>query len=34
MTANCHDITRWRGERRSFYTALQMMEADEVGFMD
>jgi hypothetical protein len=34
MTSYCHDILRWRGERRSFYTALQMMEVDEVGFMD
>jgi hypothetical protein len=34
MTANCGDMVRWRGERRSFYTALQMMEVDEVGFMD
>ncbi len=34
MSANRHDITRWRGERLSFYTALQMMEVDEVGFMD
>jgi hypothetical protein len=34
MTAHCGDIHRWRGERRSFYTALQMMEVEEVGFMD
>ena len=34
MTANCGNIIRWRGERRSFYTALQMMEVDEVGFLD
>ena len=34
MTENCGDILRWRGERRSFYTALQMMEVDEVDFMD
>jgi hypothetical protein len=34
MTENCSDLIRWRGERRSFYTALQMMEVDEVGFMD
>jgi hypothetical protein len=34
MTLNCGNMLRWRGERRSFYTAIQMMEADKVGFMD
>jgi hypothetical protein len=34
MTEYVCDIVRWRGERRSFYTALQMMEVDEVKFMD
>jgi len=34
MTENCGDMVRWRGERRSFYTALQMMEVDEITFMD
>jgi len=29
MTETCHDIDRWRGERRSFYTALQKMEVDK-----
>jgi hypothetical protein len=28
MTANCHDIHRWRGERRSFYSSIQAMDAD------
>ena len=32
MTETCHDIDRWRGERRSFYTALQRMEIDEVNY--
>ena len=31
MTENCHDTDRWHGERRSFYTALQRMEIDEVN---
>lgn len=34
MTECVVDIVRWRGERRSFYTALQMMKVDTVGFMD
>jgi len=34
MTDNCGDIHRWRGERRSFYTFLQKMKADEVVLMD
>ena len=32
MTETCHDIDRWRGERRSFYTALHRMEIDEVQY--
>ena len=28
MTARCGNIHEWRGERRSFYTAIQMMDAD------
>jgi len=34
MTENANDINRWRGERRSFYTAIDMMEVDEITFMD
>ena len=28
MYANCHDIHRWRGERRSFYSSIQAMDVD------
>ena len=28
MTARCGNIHEWRGESRSFYTAIQMMDAD------
>jgi hypothetical protein len=28
MTEHCHDMNRWRGERRSFYSALQAMCID------
>lgn len=28
MTEKAGDIHQWRGERRSFYTAIQMMDAD------
>jgi len=34
MIENVFDIERWRGERRSFYTAIRMMKADDVVFMD
>jgi hypothetical protein len=34
MTENVCDIHRWRGERRSFYSAVQMMHADSVGYND
>ena len=34
MHDNCGDINRWRGERRSFYSALRMMNIDSVVFMD
>jgi len=34
MTETCHDRDRWRGERRSFYTALQRMEIDKVNYND
>ena len=34
MTANAHKINEWRGERRTFYTALQRMDVDNVGLMD
>ena len=34
MTDYAFDVHRWRGERRSFYSALQRMHVDEVGYMD
>ncbi len=34
MTDYCGDISRWRGERRSFYSSLQRMDVDSVGYMD
>jgi len=34
MTDTADNIHQWRGSRRSFYTALQMMQVDEVQFMD
>ena len=32
--SGCANIHQWKGERRSFYTSLQMMQVDEVQFMD
>ena len=34
MTENCHNINRWRGERRSFYTSIQAMDADTKYLLD
>lgn len=34
MTENCGEITRWRGERRSFYTSIVMMDADTKCLLD
>ena len=34
MTSHVADIHRWRGERRTFYTALQMMHTEDVGYCD
>lgn len=34
MTENAHNLERWRGERRTFYSALRMMKAEEIQFMD
>jgi hypothetical protein len=34
MSENVCDIKRWRGERRSFYSAVSMMHADEVRHQD
>jgi len=34
MTEHSPDIHRWRGERRSFYSALQKMDVGNVGFLD
>ena len=34
MTENCGEMTRWRGERRSFYTSIMKMDADTKVLMD
>ncbi len=34
MTERCGNIHEWRGERRSFYTAIQMMDADSKCLLD
>ena len=34
MTENCGEITRWRGERRSFYTSVVKMDADTKYLLD
>jgi len=34
MTENCHNINRWRGERRSFYSSIQKMDADTKVLLD
>lgn len=34
MTEYCHDIHRWRGERRSFYSSITKMEADTKVLLD
>jgi hypothetical protein len=34
MTEYCGDINRWRGERRSFYSAIQSMDADTKHLLD
>lgn len=34
MTDRANNIEQWRGERRSFYTALRFMKVEEVVFMD
>ena len=34
MTENCGEMTRWRGERRSFYTSIQKMDADTKYLLD
>ena len=34
MTEHCADVIRWRGERRSFYSAVQMMHAGEISCAD
>ena len=28
MTEHCHNMNRWRGERRTFYSSLQAMNID------
>jgi hypothetical protein len=34
MTENAGDIHRWRGERRSFYTSIQAMNANSKYLLD
>ena len=34
MTEHCHNMTRWRGERHSFYSAIQAMDADTKWLLD
>ena len=34
MTEHCHNIPRWRGERRSFYSSIQAMDADTKWLLD
>jgi hypothetical protein len=34
MTENCHNMNRWRGERRSFYSSLQAMNIDTKQLLD
>jgi len=34
MSETSVNLHVWRGNRRSFYTALQMMDVHNVGFMD
>lgn len=34
MTEHCHNMIRWRGERRTFYSSLQAMDVDTKYLMD
>lgn len=34
MTEHCHNMNRWRGERRSFYSSLQAMNIDTKQLLD
>ena len=34
MTEHCHNMTRWRGERRSFYSSIQAMDIDTKHLRD
>jgi len=34
MTEHCHDMNRWRGERRTFYSSLQAMDVDTKWLCD
>jgi len=34
MSETSHDLITWRGNRRSFYTALQKMDAHNICYMD
>jgi hypothetical protein len=34
MTERCGNIHEWRGERRSFYSAIQKMDADTKVLLD
>jgi hypothetical protein len=34
MTEHCHDILRWRGERRTFYSSIQAMNINTKELLD
>ncbi len=34
MSEYVTDVIRWKGERRSFYSTLQMMHTEDVGYND
>lgn len=34
MTEYCHDLTRWRGERRSFYSSICKMDVNTKELLD
>ncbi|WJZ48592.1 hypothetical protein [Synechococcus phage DSL-LC07] len=34
MVEHCHNMNRWRGERRTFYSSLQAMDIDTKQLLD
>ena len=34
MTEYCHDVNRWRGERRSFYSSITKMNVNTKELLD